>query len=170
MEKWLLEKGKSLILVVIFFLPEFVFGQFLVKYDSVNYEVEIYLSNNAQSPIDTIPIVFGELKAFHLKDSTLHYLLESNPSPEEKRYDIFCCRLSEKVDYLVLYNFWFKSEGFRPYEINVSLNEKGLSFEIGKNSMWLIYSYGQIDGIRDYQNFISSLKRVVEISGGLQGK
>jgi hypothetical protein len=170
MEKWLPEKGKGLILLVIFFVPEFVFGQFLAKFDSVNYEVEIYLSDNAISPIVEIPIIFGRLKAFQLKDSTLYCLIESNLSQEEKSYHIFCFSLSEKGDYSGLYSFWFESEEFRPYEISVSLNEKGLSFEIGESSMWLIYSYGQIDGIRDYQNFISSLKRVVKINGELLGK
>ena len=112
------------------------------------------------------------LKAFQLKDSTLYYLIESTPSQEEeeKRYDIYCCRLREKGGYVVLYNFWFKSERFKPYEVEVFLNEKGLSFEIDEGSMWLIYSYGQIDEIRDYQKFISFLKRVVNINGELLKK
>ena len=152
------------------FVPEFVFGQFLAKFDSVNYEIEIYQSDNATAPIHKVPIIFGRLNAFQLKDSILYYIIESKTSQEQKTYYFFCCRLSDKGDYSVLYNFWFKSEGFRPYKINVSLNEKGISFEIGESSMWLIYSYEQIDEIRDYHSFISSLKRVFKICGELSGE
>lgn len=165
-EKWLPARDSlfGIVTIILLLCSNFSRGQFVVSYDSINHRIEVFTDGTDLLPIDSIPILIGNLKAFQHKDSTLYFLTEAYTMQGEKTYAIYCCNLSTSKGYVIRYNYFLSCKEILPPESKVHLNESGLSFEIDKNALSINISFAKLDKIRTQKMLLSFIQGVTKLS------